>query len=315
MEYYDLGLSGLRVSALCFGVLPMGPLQAGLTVEDGGALILEGLNRGINFIDTAEIYQTFPHIRWALERFTGNVVLASKSIAVTYQEMQESVAKCLDSLNRDSIDIFHLHAARDSNPLINRAGALEALLELKNKGIIRAVGLACHSVKGVLQGALDPNIDVLFALINHTGIGILDGNVEEMAEAIALAKSQSKGIYAMKALGGGNLLDDITRNINFVRFEIGVPVIAVGMLRQAELEMNLAIFEDRPVLNELAERTGQYRKKAKVTFLCKGCGQCISLCHNNAIRVLNGKALIDETNCLLCGYCSRGCPQFAIRVI
>lgn len=315
MDQYILGATGLKVSGLCFGALPMGPLQAGLTVEAGGVLILEGLTQGINFIDTAEIYQTYPHIRWALERFTGNVVIATKSTATGYREMKESVANCLMALGRDQLEIVHLHAARDSNPLVNRSGALEALLELKSQKVIRAIGVACHSVTGIEQAALDPRIDIIFPLINRTGLGILDGTVGEMVAAIDIAGRNNKGIYAMKALGGGTLLDDVIQNINFVRREVGIPVVAVGMLRQAELDMNLAIFEDRSVAaNNLAE-TRQYRKKAKVTFLCKGCGRCIDLCHNNAITLTGNQAVIDSTKCLLCGYCSRECPQFAIRVI
>jgi predicted aldo/keto reductase-like oxidoreductase len=315
IEYFNLGQTGLQVSALCFGILPMGPLQADLSVEAGGALILEGLNRGINFIDTAELYQTYPHIKWALERFSGKAVLASKSSAATYREMHESVAKCLNALGRDHLEIFHLPAPRDSNPLVNRAGALEALLELKSGGVIQAVGLASHSMKGILQGAEDSRIDVIFPLINRTGLGILDGGVAEMTRAISIARSQNKGIYAMKALGGGNLLEDVVQNINFVRFEVGVPVVAIGMLRPVELEMNLDIFEGRPVPDRLIDQAKQYRKKAKVIFLCKGCGHCITICHNDAIQIVNGKAIIDEARCLLCGYCSRECPQFAIRVI
>lgn len=315
MEYYVLGKTDLKVSGLCFGALPMGPLQAGLSVEAGGALILTGLNRGINFIDTAEVYQTYQHIKWALERFTGNLVIATKSMATNYQEMKISVANCLTALGRDKLEIVHLHAARDSNPLVNRAGALEALLELKDSGVIQAVGVACHSVLGIEKAAVDSRIDVIFPLINRTGLGILDGGVAEMARAIDIARNNHKGIYGMKALGGGTLITDVIENINFVRSGVGIPVVAIGMLRQAELEMNLAIFEGKPIPADTLAQTKQYRKKAKVTFLCKGCGQCIELCHNQAIRIENGKALIDDTRCLLCGYCSRECPQFAIRVI
>jgi predicted aldo/keto reductase-like oxidoreductase len=315
MNDYFLGATGLKVSGLCFGTLPMGPLQAGLTAEAGGALILEGLTRGINLIDTAEIYQTYPHIQWALERFTGNLVIATKSMALTYPEMKKSVTQCLTALGRDKLEIVHLHAARDSNPLVNRAGALEALLELKRQGVIQAIGVASHSAIGIEQAALDPRIDVIFPLINRTGLGILDGGVSEMANSIAIAKRNHKGIYAMKALGGGTLLEDVIQNINFVRREIGIPVVAVGMLRQAELDMNLAIFEDRPVAADILAQTKQYCKKAKVTFLCKGCGQCIDLCNNGAIELIENKAMIDSDKCLLCGYCSRKCPQFAIRVV
>lgn len=315
MQYETLGNTGLKVSTLCFGTLPMGPLQAGLPVEEGGKLLLEGLNRGINFIDTAEIYQTYPHIKWALKRFTGNVVVASKSVANSYQEMKNSVEKSLNELERNQIEIFHLHASREKDPVNARREAWEALQEYKNKGIIKAIGVSSHSTLGTDRAAGDPRIDLIFPIINRTGLGIIDGWVPEMMDAIMKAKSSGKGIYAMKALGGGSLLDDVLSNLDFVRSTVGIPVVAVGMIRKVELEVNLAIFENKPISDDLLAEAKQYRKTAKVTFLCKGCGHCIELCHNDAIVMVDGKAVISPEKCLLCGYCSRECPQFAIRVI
>lgn len=313
MDYHLLGNTGLKVSALCFGSLPMGPLQAGLSMEEGGALILEALEKGVNFIDTAEIYATYSQIKWALQRYPGAVIIASKSTAVSYRDMKESIEKCLNELGREQIEIFHLHAARDSNPLENRSEALEAIIEYKNKGHIKAAGLATHSVKAVGQGCLDSRIDVVFPLINRLGLGILDGGISEMTAAIKLAEAKGKGVYVMKALAGGHLIKEVESSIDFVRNEVGIPVIAIGMLRREELEMNLAIFEGKPV--PAISGTDNYRKRTKVTFLCKGCGRCLNVCHSDAIRIVNGQALIDNDKCLLCGYCSKECPEFAIRVI
>ncbi|MGE5557405.1 MAG: aldo/keto reductase [Bacillota bacterium] len=315
MDYYELGRTGIRVSALCYGTLPMGPLQADLPAEDGGRLILEGLQKGINFIDTAEIYRTYPHVKWALDRFTGETVIASKSTASDYQGMKASIEMALNELGKNKIDIFHLHAAREDEPLKKRAGAMEALREARQKGLIKAAGLANHSVKGVRSAAGEPELDVIFALINRTGLGILDGGPAEMMEAVGEAKAAGQGVYAMKALGGGNLLADVAENFRFVRLTAGIPIVAVGMLRSCEIEMNVALFEGSAVPENLQEQVRQYKKRAQVLFLCKGCGRCVELCHNGAVAVRDGKARIDPEKCLLCGYCSRGCPQFAIRVI
>lgn len=316
MEYYSLGNTGLKVSALCFGALPMGPLQANLAPEEGGRLILEALRRGVNFIDTAQMYQTYPHIRWALDRFAGPVVLASKATAIKYQEMQSAIEECLNELGRDSIEIFHLHASRDNDPLVNREEALNAILDYKAKGYVKCAGVACHSVLAVQKAALDPRIDLVFPLINRAGLGILDGGVAEMIAAIRMAQQVGKGLYAMKAFGGGNLLADLELNLGYVRETAGVPVVAVGMIRQSELETNLALFEGRPLPEQYRTALHNYRKKAVVLdFLCKGCGLCQNHCHSQAISMVAGKAVIDSEKCLLCGYCSKECPQFAIRVI
>jgi predicted aldo/keto reductase-like oxidoreductase len=317
MEYYELGRTGLRVSALCFGALPLGPLQANLPVEEGGELILEALRRGVNFIDTAEMYRTYPHVRWALERFEGPVVLASKSTAAGYEDMKNAIEKGLEEMGRDCFEIFHLHAARDNSPLVNREGALEALCEYKAKGYIKAVGIACHSVLGIQSAAGDPRIDLVFPLINRTGLGILDGGVTEMCAAIRLAQTAGKGVYGMKAFGGGNLLAELERNLNFVRRTAGVPVVAVGMIRRIELETNLVLFEDGSIPADYQKALrGDYKKRVFILdFICKGCGRCVKSCHSQAIELVDGKAVVDPEKCLLCGYCSKECPWFAIRVI
>lgn len=316
MNYFELGNTGLRVSELCFGALPLGPLQANLSIEEGGSLILQALQQGVNFIDSAEIYGTHQHIKWALDRYQGEVVLATKSPALTYEQMQQSVAKCLEELGVDSIAIFHLHAARDSKPLQNRAEVLEALVELKAAGLIKNIGVSTHSVTAVREAAQDPRVDVVFPLVNKRGLGILDGSLDEMIAAISLARCNGKGVYAMKAFGGGTMIDDLEGNLKFVREAAGIPVVAVGMIRDVELEMNLKLFEGAPISAELRTKAGGYRKVAKVIVgLCKGCGRCLQGCHSGAIRMVDGKGFIDVNQCLMCGYCSRECPEFAIRVI
>ena len=81
MEKKLLGNTGLEVSVAGFGVLPMGPSQLALPVEEGAEIIRHALRHGINFLDTAQYYRTYPYIRTALE---GNefddLVICSKSL-------------------------------------------------------------------------------------------------------------------------------------------------------------------------------------------------------------------------------------------
>lgn len=294
----------------------MGPLQKNLSIEEGGSLILKALEQGVNFIDTAEIYGTHAYIRWALDRFDGEVVIATKSPATNYDQMKASIERCLNELGVNQIDIFHLHAARDSQPFINRDTALKALLEYKTAGKIRAVGISTHSAIAAKAAASNDHIDILFPLINKNGLGILDGGILEMEEAIGLARENGKGIYAMKVFGGGTMINNLEDNLNYVRETLGIPVIAIGMVREVELAMNLALFEGRPIPEELRAEASNHQKTAKVvTGLCKGCGHCVEVCHSGAIALNEGKGFIDITKCLMCGYCSRECPEFAIRVI
>ena len=70
MEYIALPFSEKKVSRLCFGGLTIGPLQKNLSIKDGSAVLCYAIERGINFVDTAQYYQTYAYIREAM-RQTG----------------------------------------------------------------------------------------------------------------------------------------------------------------------------------------------------------------------------------------------------
>jgi predicted aldo/keto reductase-like oxidoreductase len=316
MKYNQLGTTGIKISELCYGALPIGPLQADFPVDKAAEIIRYTLEQGVNFIDTAQRYQTYPHIRKALKGYPHPVVVASKSWAVTYEDMRKAIEEALESLGLDSIDIFHLHAARVGvNVFAERKGALDCLCDAKAEGLIRAVGISTHSVRAVRMAADVPEIDVVFPLVNLLGLGILDGSLAEMVEAIGLAADRGKGIYLMKAIAGGHLCDRFEEALKFARSVPGAASIAVGMLTRTEVDANVAWFEGRPINSELKTQLGKKGKKLQVLDMCKGCGACEKNCPNNAITLKDGRASVDPELCLLCGYCVSYCPQFALRLI
>jgi len=316
MEKNYLGKTGIKVTEMCFGALPIGPLQANISVEKGAKLIRAALERGINFIDTAEAYKTYPHIRKALEGYNDEVIIATKSSAETYKKMEQSIEGALESLNLTYIDIFLLHAARVTPSVFEeRAGALQCLKDYKAKGVIRAIGISTHAV-GIVRRAVEiKEIDIIFPLINKLGMGIVGGSVNDMVEAISEAHKAGKGLYAMKALGGGHLIDQLEEAFNFVRKIQGISSIAVGMVNQEELELNIKIFNDEEIPQELFTQKIRPNKRLFISSFCKGCGTCVKTCPNNALSLENGKAVVDHKLCILCGYCNPVCPEFAIRLI
>jgi len=316
MKKYSLGKTGIKITDMCFGALPIGPLQANISVEKGAKLIRAALERGINFIDTAEAYKTYPHIRKALEGYNREVVIVTKSSAKTYKKMEQSIKNALESLNRTYIDIFLLHAARVTPSVFEeRAGAFQCLKDYKTKGVIRAIGISTHTVGIVRRAAEIKEIDIIFPIINKLGMGILGGRVNDMIKAISEAHKAGKGIYAMKALAGGHLIDQLEESFNFVRNIKGISSIAIGMVNQEELELNLKIFNDEDISQELLTQKIKPGKRLFILSLCKGCGTCVKTCPNNALSLENGKAVVDHKLCILCGYCNPVCPEFAIRLI
>jgi aryl-alcohol dehydrogenase-like predicted oxidoreductase len=311
-----LGATGLRVHPLVYGTLPLGPLQAAVSPEEGGRLIRYALERGVNLLDTAEMYQTYSHIRAALDGYQGEVLIATKTHANTGELARAHVERALRELNRERLDIVHLHGARVADPFIDRAEVVAELVRMKEEGKIGHVGLSSHFISAIRKAASHPEIEVIHPLINRTGMGIIDGSSEEMAAAIADCAAAGKGVYAMKALAGGNLISSARESIRFVLGLTGVHGIAIGMLSEAEIDGNLVLFESGMTEAKLWEKLEGKRRKLRIMqAFCKGCGMCVPACTNNALQVVEGKAQVDEETCILCGYCGAACPEFIIRVV
>ncbi len=310
----QLGTTGLMVTELCFGALPLGPLLKNLGLAQGAAVIAHALRSGVNFIDTAQAYRTYPYIREAI-RITGiRPIVASKSSAATYEEMDEAVREALAELGLDRIDLFLLHAARVGPEVFaERAGALRCLLDCKKSGLVGAVGISTHDVRIAMEAAAREEIEVVFPIFNQAGRGILSGTRDEMAAAIRRNYEAGKGVYLMKIFGGGTLLDEFHACLDFVRREVPYHAVAVGMVAEAEVDYNLACLTGgaKPGLTP-SVKTKQVQVS---TNLCLGCGICLAACHSAAVSLSGDKARIDPGVCLRCGYCVPACPQFAIRVV
>lgn len=315
MEYSKLGLTGLKVSRMCFGVLTVGPLQANLPVPEGAAVIRYALESGVNFMDTAQCYKTYPYIKQALKGYDGEVVIASKSYAYTRDMMAQSIEEARREMGCDVIDVFLLHEQESALTIKGHWEAYEYLLECKQKGIVKAAGISTHTVAGVRAAGDIPEIDVIHPLYNIDGVGIIDGSAVEMGEAIAAAAGAGKGIYGMKPLGGGNLLADVERAFSFVLGNNNLHSIAVGMQTLDEVDMNVRLFTGRTVPDSVRQKVKARPRRLHIESWCRGCGRCAQRCKSGALQLVDGKIRADRKICCLCGYCGAACEDFCIKII
>lgn len=317
MKRTPLGKTGIEVTEFCFGTLVLGHLQANLSPEKGALALRRALELGVNFIDTAKGYKTYPHTRLGIEGF-NDVVIASKSTAASSKDMREDVETCLRELGRETVDIFHLHLIKSLADMREREGALDALVRCRETGKIRAVGLSAHGPDGALAALAYDEIEVVFPVMNRRGLGIIGGTHEEMLSAIRRARARGIGIYNMKPLGGGHLIDDIPSAVGYVR-ELGLfDSIAVGIKTPEEAEIMAGVFENDPEANARALAVGKNRAEKKhliVYDFCKRCGECVDACAQGALSLGEKKAQVDPDLCILCGYCAAACPNFVIRVV
>lgn len=379
-----LGRTGLAVSCVGIGVLPMGPGQLDLPLDEGASVICDALRRGINFIDTAQYYRTYPYIRRALEvmrlvteenpRGADNLsteenpcgavasvssenlcgaaspamrgkmdasarddseiefcpqvacddrphrsdmlrpVISSKSLASSYDDMMAAIEECRSALGLKTIDIFLMHEVR-TGQFAARAGAWQALQDARATGLVRAIGISTHHADVARAMADVAACDVIFALLNYRGMGIRygqdAGTKEEMAAALTVCKAAGKGIYLMKALGGGNLTGDYQKALDYVFTQDFMDAVMVGFTNTSEIDDMMCYLSGTM---ESSYNPDVSRKKMYVNQEdCEGCGACLKICAAGAVHYnKNGLAEIDQSKCLTCGYCAQGCPVRAI---
>ena len=315
MEYRSLGNTGIEVSRFCFGSLTMGSLCANLDIETGAEILYQAFCSGVSFVDTAEQYKTYPYIKAALDRLEEpqKIVVSTKTYGYSDIEAAWAVEDARLALGRNQLDIFLLHEVRDLEDFQQRDGAWRILQEAKANGVIRAVGLSTHSAAVVAWAAEQPEIDIIHPLLNMSGIGILDGGVEEMLAAIRLAKKQGKGIFSMKSLGGGALMHQARAAQAWAFAQPELDAVAVGCKDIQELRTNLGWLageepEEAASLH-LLDRNIAFDKEPR----CHGCGACVERCAAGAMSIgADGTAQWDKAKCIYCGYCIAACPWFCL---
>ena len=225
----------------------------------------------------------------------------------------DAIREAREELGRDA-DIFLMHEVR-AGQLEARRGAWQALVDAKAQGRVRAIGLSTHHVE-IARGAADmAELDVVFPLINYAGLGIRSGDRfatrEEMMEAIAACHKAGKGVFSMKAFGGGSLTAHYQQALDYIFAQPEIDSVMIGFGKTAEVDDLLCYLEGKmpPGYNPDVSQKKVYINQED----CEGCGSCKAACPAGAIFWgENGLAQVDHDKCLTCGYCSPVCPVRAV---
>jgi aryl-alcohol dehydrogenase-like predicted oxidoreductase/Pyruvate/2-oxoacid:ferredoxin oxidoreductase delta subunit len=310
MKNIPLGNTKIDVSPLCFGTLTFSPIQ-GYAGGSGPAaeVLTRAFELGVNFIDTAQLYDNYGVLRPALTgRLGRDVITASKTYAYTARDAIAAVEEARAGLGRDVIDIFLLHEQTGEDTLRGHGPALEALYNLKARGVIRAVGISTHHIKGV-RAAVSAGLDIVHPLLNITGLGIADGSRGEMEAAVSAAMDAGLGVYVMKALGGGNLF---RRAAEALAYACGWGhSLALGMRDIPEVEAAVEFFGT----GALPDLRGKRERRLHIADWCAGCGMCVEKCANKALTLSGDRAAADADKCVLCGYCGAACGELCIKIV
>ena len=266
MNYVSLGNTGLKVSQVSFGGIPIQRADAANTMAVVDALEA----RGINFIDTARGYTVSEeYLGAALEGRRDKFIIATKSMSRDAEGMTRDISISLSNLRTDYIDLYQIHnlPEKDFDKVFGPGGAYEALCDAKAAGKVRHIGATAH------------NADVLRRLVEEYGDKIetlmFPYNIVETQGHDILAAARKKGIgtIAMKPMAGGNL-DDWNLALRFIAAAGVIDVSIPGMGSVEEVHRNADAADGfSPLTAEELTQCDAIRKELGSEF-CRRCGYC-----------------------------------------
>lgn len=264
MEYRILGRTGLKVSRMGFGGIPIQRIDA----KGTRALMLRLRDEGINYIDTARGYTVSEsYLGEALEGIRGDFILATKSMSRTKEAMAKDIDISLGNLRTDYIDLYQVHnpSVAQLEQVVAPGGALEALQEAKAAGKIGHIGLTAHSLEVFTMGLEMPWVETI----------MFPYNIVESQGIDLIAKCAEKGIgfIDMKPLAGG-AIEDATLALRYVCANNNVTITIPGMAELAELDQNLAAVNDTTPLTDADFARMDAIRKELGTHFCRRCNYC-----------------------------------------
>ena len=305
-----------KASKICYGTLSLSPLQCSYSLQEKTSLLLYAFQKGINFFDTAELYDNYDILRELIRNINRkDIYISTKSYAYSKETLDRSIDKALTELNTDYIDIFMIHEQESIHTFRGHYAAIERLQELKALGVVRNIGISTHFFQAVWDVGTQKEVDIIHPIYNEKGIGIVDGDIDQMTEAMKKVKSLGKKILGMKALGGGHLTDDPVRAL---RFSFESPLVdwtAVGMRYREEIDFNLSVLNKDGGHQQLLDTISRKPRRLNIAEWCTGCGACLSKCQQGALQLTDGKSVVDPDKCVLCSYCATACRDFCIKII
>ena len=264
MEYRILGKTGLKISRLGFGGIPIQRIDA-----EGTKVLMHQLkDAGVNFIDTARGYTVSEeYLGYGLEGIREHFILATKSMARTAEAMAADIDISLKNLRTDHIDLYQVHNATPEQlqQVVAPGGALEALQEAKAAGKIGHIGLTAHSLD-TFKMALDMDWVETFMFPYN----IVETQAEKL---IAEAAKKNIGFIDMKPLAGG-AIEDATLALRYICANPNVTVVIPGMAEPKELQQNIAAVSDTsPITAEEKAKFLEVRSQLGTQF-CRRCNYC-----------------------------------------
>lgn len=315
MATVKLGKTGIVTDKNGFGALPIQRVS-----DDEAVRILQkAYDGGVTFFDTARFYTDSEHkLGLAFKGMRDKVIIATKTAAKNADEFWKDIRTSLDNLQTDYIDIYQFHNPSFCPKPGDGTGLYEAMLEAKQNGMIKHIGITNHRLK-VAHEAIDSG---LYETLQFPFCYLAS---DEDIELVTKCKQADMGFIAMKALSGGLITDSRAAYAFEAEFDNVLPI--WGVQRESELDEFLSYVTNPPAMtDDIRALIDNDRKQLQGDF-CRGCGYCMpcpaGIEINNCARMLlllrrspselqltpevQAKMMKIE-DCMHCGHCRSMCP-------
>jgi aryl-alcohol dehydrogenase-like predicted oxidoreductase len=210
------------------------------------ALIKGAYERGIRMFDLADLYGTHPYLMPALKGAPRDeLTIVSKiwrhSGGIPEPERPDAdvvVSRFLKEIGTDYLDLVLLHCLTAANWPEQMRKQMDILAKLKDKGLVRALGVSCHSLEALETAAGEPWVDSVHARINPYRMS-MDDEPDKVVPVLKKLHAAGKGVVGMKIIGEGRLRNDPDKRDASARFVLGlgcVDVLNVGFEKIQEID-------------------------------------------------------------------------------
>ena len=315
MTKVKLGKTGIVVEKNAFGALPI----QRVTQEEAVRLLRKAYDGGMRFFDTARFYtDSEVKLGQAFDGMREKVYIATKTSATTAENFWKDLKTSLGNLRTDYVDLYQFHNPAFCPKPGDGSGLYEAMLEAKEQGFVRHVGITNHRLsvaKEAIESGLYETLQFPFCYLA----------TEKDLELVELCKKADMGFIAMKALSGGLITNSAAAYAYLAQFENVLPI--WGIQRERELDEFLSYIKEPPTMTDELRAVIDRDRKELLGEFCRGCGYCmpcpVGIEINNAARMslmlrrAPSKAWLTESwqekmklieKCLHCGKCKSKCP-------
>lgn len=262
MNTVVLGKTGIVTPQNAFGALPI----QRCTEAEAVALLTRAFEGGMTFFDTARAYTVSEErVGKALHGVRDQVTIASKTMAETPEGFWRDLETSLQKLQTDYIDVYQLHCVPRCYRPGDGTGMYECLLEARDQGLIRHIGITAHLIavaEEIAESGLYETLQFPFSYL-------ADAREVALAETCAC---NNVGFIAMKGLAGGLITNAAAAMAFMTRYPNVLPI--WGVQRPAELEQWLAFMRDTPQVTPEMEAFFASERQELAGGFCRGCGYC-----------------------------------------